>query len=160
MDKNKKKEVFRAIKFVLFSISAGVIQFGSFALLDLIPNLDYVIKAYISLTLSVVWNFTFNRKFTFQSASNVPIAMLKTLGYYVVFAPLSIHLADMYLVKTLLWNELIVTGVTMIINFVTEFLFQRFVVFGKSLDTNEQAKKQAEKEKQEEQTAQEDNKEE
>lgn len=160
MDKNKKKEVCRAIKFVLFSISAGVIQFGSFALLDLIPNLDYVIKAYISLTLSVVWNFTFNRKFTFQSASNVPIAMLKTLGYYVVFAPLSIHLADMYLVKTLLWNELIVTGVTMIINFVTEFLFQRFVVFGKSLDTNEQAKKQAEKEKQEEQTAQEDNKEE
>ena len=152
MDKEKKKEVWRAIKFALFSISAGVIQFGSFALLDLIPNFDYVFKAYISLTLSVLWNFTFNRKFTFQSASNVPIAMLKTLGYYVVFAPLSIHLGDMYLVKTLLWDELIVTAVTMIINFVTEFLFQRFVVFGKSLDTNEQAKKQAEKEKQEEQS--------
>ena len=146
MNKEKKKELLRVLKFTLFSISAGVIQFVSFALLDLIPNLDYVIKAYIALTLSVLWNFTFNRKFTFQSASNVPVAMLKTLGYYVIFAPLSIHLGDMYLVKTLLWDELIVTAVTMIINFVTEFLFQRFFVFGKSIDTNEQAKKQAAKE--------------
>ena len=74
----KKKEYLRAIKFLLFSISAGVIEIVSFTLLDLIPNFDYVFKAFISLTLSVVWNFTFNRKFTFKSANNVPIAMLKT----------------------------------------------------------------------------------
>lgn len=135
-----KKELWRVIKFVLFSISAGVIDLGSFALLDLINGLDYVVKAYISITLSVIWNFTLNRKFTFQSANNVPIAMLKTLGFYVVFAPLSIHLADLYLVKTLCWSEIIVKGVTLIINFVTEFLFQRFLVFGNSLDTNERAK--------------------
>ena len=152
MNKEKKKEFLRVLKFTLFSVSAGVIQFVSFTLLNLIPDLDYVIKAYISLTLSVLWNFTFNRKFTFQSASNVPIAMLKTLGYYVVFAPLSIHLGDMYLVKTLLWDELIVTAVTMIINFVTEFLFQRFVVFGKSIDTNDIATKNAQKEEQQDQT--------
>ena len=135
-----KKELWRVVKFVLFSISAGIIDLGSFMLLDLIKGLDYVVKAYISITLSVLWNFTLNRKFTFQSASNVPIAMLKTLGFYVVFAPLSIHLADLYLVKTLCWDEVIVKGVTLIINFVTEFLFQRFVVFGKSIDTNERAK--------------------
>lgn len=141
MDVTKKKEYIRALKFLMFSISAGLIDMGSFALLDLIPGLDYVIKAYCSITLSVLWNFTLNRKFTFKSANNVPIAMLKTLGFYVVFAPLSIHLADMYLVKTLGWNELIVKACTMIINFVAEFFFQRFFVYGKSVDTAVKNKK-------------------
>ena len=131
----EKKEWVRAIKFLLFSLSAGIIDMGSFALMDLIPGFPYVAKAYISITLSVIWNFTLNRKFTFKSASNVPIAMLKTLGYYVVFAPLSIHLADLYLVKTLGWNELIVKAVSMVINLVTEFLFQRFFVYRNSCDT-------------------------
>ena len=135
MENSKKKEYLRALKFLLFSISAGVIQFASFALMDLIPNFDYVIKAYIALTLSVVWNFTFNRKFTFKSVSNIKIAMFKTFCYYLVFAPLSIHLADIYLVKTLYWNELLVTGCVMLINFVTEFLFQRFFIYNNSLDT-------------------------
>lgn len=136
MVNEKKKEYVRALKFLLFSISAGVIDMGSFALMDAIfPTLDYVIKAYISITLSVVWNFTFNRKFTFKSASNVPIAMLKTFAYYVVFAPLSIHLADLYLVKTLGWDELLVKACSMFINLVTEFLFQRYFVFKNSLDT-------------------------
>lgn len=134
MEKTKKKEYIRALKFLLFSISAGVIDMGSFALMDLIPNFDYVIKAYISITLSVVWNFTFNRKFTFKSVGNVPVAMFKTFCYYVVFAPLSIHLADLYLVKTLGWDELIVKACTMIINFVTEFLFQRFFVYKNTVD--------------------------
>ena len=135
---NKKdlKEVFRALKFLLFSVSAGVIQIGSFTIMDLaFTNLDYVIKSYIAVTLSVLWNFTFNRKFTFKSAGNIPIAMLKTFCYYLVFAPLSIHLGDMYLVKTLGWNEILVQGITMLINFVTEFLYQRFFVFKNSLDT-------------------------
>ena len=135
-----KKEIFRAFKFLMFSISAGAIELISFTLLDLIPALDYVLKAYVSLTLSVLWNFTLNRKFTFQSANNVPIAMLKTLGYYVVFAPLSIHLADIYLVKTLGWNEILVKFMTMLVNFVTEFIFQRLVVYGKTVDTNARAK--------------------
>ena len=130
-----KKEFWRAIKFILFSISAGVIELISFTLMDLIPNFDYVFKAYISLTLSVIWNFTFNRKFTFQSASNVRVAMLKTLGYYIVFAPLSIHFADMYLVKTLGWDEVLVKFCTMVVNLVTEFLFQRLVVYRKTCDT-------------------------
>lgn len=132
----KKKEILRALKFLMFSVSAGVIQIGSFTIMDLaFKNLDYVIKSYIAVVLSVLWNFTFNRKFTFKSAGNVPIAMIKTFCYYLVFAPLSIHLGDMYLVKTLGWNEILVQAITMVVNFVTEFLYQRFFVFKNSLDT-------------------------
>lgn len=147
----KKIEMWRTIKFILFSISAGVIEFSSFSLLTLIPYLalkeNYWIPATISLVLSVIWNFTFNRKFTFQSANNVPIAMLKVFAYYLVFAPLSIWLAQMYLVDQLGWNEFLVKGFVMLVNFITEFLYQRFLVFGKTLDTNEIAKKHQEKEK-------------
>ena len=146
----KRKEIWRVIKYALFAASAGIIEFGSFSLLTLIPYLalkeNYWIPAGISLVLSVVWNFTFNRKFTFQSANNVPIAMLKVLAYYIVFAPLSIWLAQMYLVDQLGWNEFLVKAVVMLVNFVTEFLYQRFFVFGKTIDTNDIAEKQKQKE--------------
>ena len=146
----KQKEAWRVAKFVLFSMSAGLIEFVSFSLLTLIPELKpssmYWVPATISLTLSVLWNFTLNRKFTFQSATNVPIAMLKTLAYYIVFGPLSIWLAQMYLVDTLGWNELLVKGFVMMVNFITEFLYQRFFVFGKTIDTNDIAEKQKQKE--------------
>lgn len=130
-----KKEILRAVKFTLFSISAGIIQVGSFTLLNELTGLSYWSCHLISLTLSVLWNFTLNRKFTFQSAANVPVAMLKTAGYYVVFTPLSAWLGE-FLTADLLWNEYIVEAMVLILNFVTEFLFQRFFVFGKSLDTN------------------------
>lgn len=135
MTNERKKELIRAIKFLLFSASAGIIQIGSFALMDLLTDWDYVLKSYLSVTLSVLWNFTFNRRFTFKSASNVPIAMAKTFVFYLVFAPLSIHLGDLYLVKTLGWNEILIQAITMLVNFVTEFLYQRFFVFKNSLDT-------------------------
>ena len=136
----KKKEIWRAIKFTVLSASAGLIEMGSFALLTLlVPGWNdkslYYIPASISLTLSVIWNFTLNRTFTFQSANNVPVAMFKVFLYYLVFGPLSIWLAQMYLVDTLGWNEFAVKAVVMIINFVTEFLYQRFFVFRDSIDT-------------------------
>ena len=147
----KRKELWRIIKFVLFSISAGVIEFVSFTLLTLIPALKpssmYWIPATISLLLSVIWNFTLNRRFTFQSANNVPIAMLKTICFYLVFGPISIWLAQMYLIDTLGWNEILVKGVVMLTNFITEFLYQRFFVFKKTIDTNDIAKKKQLKEK-------------
>ena len=130
-----KKEILRAVKFTLFSISAGVIQMGSFTLLNELVQWPWWPSHLISLTLSVLWNFTLNRKFTFQSAANVPVAMLKTLGYYVVYTPTSLWLGN-YLTGTLLWNNYVVEVLVMLLNFVTEFLFQRFFVFGKSLDTN------------------------
>lgn len=131
---DKRKELIRAAKFTLFSASAGLIELGSFTLLNELTSWSYWPCYLIALTLSVLWNFTLNRNFTFQSASNVPIAMLKVAAYYAVFTPLSTWLGD-YLAETLHWNEYLVTALNMILNFATEFLYQRFFVFGKSIDT-------------------------
>lgn len=135
-----KKEIFRTLKFVLFSASAGIIQFGSFALLNELAGLQEWLSYLISLVLSVIWNFTFNRKYTFKSTENIGKAMLLVGLYYCVFTPVSTWL-EHYLTDTLLWNEYLVTAINMILNFVTEFLFQRFVVYRNSVDTNELAKK-------------------
>ena len=94
----------------------------------------------------MLWNFTLNRKFTFRSANNVPVAMLKVAAYYAVFTPLSTWLGS-YLADTLGWNEYLVTAINMILNFVTEFLYDTYVVFRGTIDTNDLAKKQKEKEK-------------
>lgn len=135
MDNNAKKEFLRTVKFTLFSISAGLVQILSFTLLYEFAKLDEPISHLISLILSVVWNFTLNRKFTFQSASNVPIAMLKVAAYYAVFTPLSTWWTAALTAPAIGWNAYLVEALTMVINFVTEFLYQRFFVFGNSLDT-------------------------
>lgn len=133
----KKQEVLNAIKFALFSASAGIIQLVSFTLLSTFifkdSDNDYGISYFISLVLSVLWNFTFNRKFTFKSASNVPIAMLLVFAFYCVFTPLSI-LWGKALTKAG-WNKYIVLLLTMVINMITEFLWTRFVVYRKSINT-------------------------
>ena len=136
----KNKELVRAIKFALFSASAGIIQLGSFTLLNELLHLPYWLSYLTALVLSVLWNFTLNRKFTFKSAANVPRAMLKVAAYYVVFTPLSTLLVK-YLTDTCGWNEYLVTILNMLINFSTEFVYQRFFVFGNSLDTQPQASK-------------------
>ena len=128
------KEFFRVVKFILFSISAGIIQISSFTLMNELLHLPYWVSYLVALVLSVIWNFTLNRKFTFHSAANVPVAMLKVAAYYAVFIPLS-TLLEHYLTDTMHWNEYLVTGINMLINFVTEFLFQRFVVFRNSIDS-------------------------
>ncbi len=133
------KEWIRTVKFTLFSLSAGLIQIASDALaLELFkwePEWAYL----FALVLSVLWNFTLNRKFTFHSAANVPVAMLKVAAYYAVFTPLSTWWTAA--LTNAGWNEYVVLALTMISNFVTEFLVQRFWVFGKSLDTDQKAKK-------------------
>ena len=141
MSKEKNRELIRTIKFVLFSISAGLIQILSFALLNELMSWPYWPSYLISLSLSVLWNLTLNRRFTFKSANNVPLAMAQTAGFYLVFTPLSTWFGN-YLAETLLWNEYLVTAINMIANFVLEYLFQRFVVFRDSLDTNDLAKKE------------------
>lgn len=130
----KSAEIWRVIRFVLFSVSAGVIQLGTFALLNELTGWSYWPCYLIALILSVLWNFTLNRKFTFKSAANVPIAMAKVLGYYAVFTPVTTLLGN-YLAETLLWNEYLVTALNMLLNLGTEYLFQRFVVYGKSVDS-------------------------
>ena len=135
-----KKELLRSIKFTLFSISAGLVQIVSFALLNELTSWSYWPSYLISLILSVLWNFTLNRRYTFQSANNVPVAMAKVLVFYAVFTPLSTLLGD-WLAEDLLWNEYLVTGINMVLNFVLEFLYDRFYVFRDSIDTNDLAKK-------------------
>ncbi len=133
---NKKKELLRAIKFTLFSISAGIIQIVSFAILNEFSGWSHWPCYLISLLLSVIWNFTLNRKFTFHSATNIPIAMLKTLAFYAVFTPFSTWL-EFYLADTKGINEYLVTVINMVLNFILEYLYQRYFVFKNSIDTNE-----------------------
>ena len=142
MISEKRKETLRV---VMFSISAGVIEILSFTLLNELTDWPYWPCYLIALILSVIWNFTLNRKFTFKSVANVPVAMTKILAFYCVFTPVTTILGN-YLAESLHWNEYIVTGINMGLNISTEYLYDRFVVFRKTLDTNNLAQRQREKE--------------
>lgn len=137
-----RSELIRTVKFVLFSISAGVIEIGVFTVLYELLHWEYWVAYLIALVLSVVWNFTLNREFTFRSANNVPVAMLKVAAYYAVFTPVTTILGN-YLESSCGWNGMLVTVMNMLLNFVTEYLYDRFVVFGKSIDTNSRAQAQS-----------------
>ena len=121
-----KQQLLQAAKFTLFSISAGVIQIASFSLLEIFIK-EYWIPYLISLVLSIVWNFTLNRQFTFKSAANVPIAMAKVFGFYLVFTPLSTWLGS--LAEHNGADDFVILIVTMLANFILEFLFCKFVVY-------------------------------
>ena len=160
-----KKEVWRALKFTLFSISAGAIQAISSLLLKLVildrimnpdATMTFIIEQptstfiadTVGLALSVLWNFTFNRKFTFKAANNVPIAMLLAFLFYVPFYPFQIWYVAMVeqgLASIGDWGYIVGLGTCMIINFVLEFLWQQFVVFRGKVDTNELAQKEKQK---------------
>ena len=109
---DKKKETLRAVKFVLFSISAGLIQAVSIWLLETFTRFPSWLCYLIGLVLSVLWNFTLNRKFTFKSAANVPVAMLKVAAYYAVYAPLS-TLGVKFLTEKCLWPPILADGLAM-----------------------------------------------
>ena len=132
-NQNKAKEFFRALKFTLISISAGIVQVGTFTLFNEVFGLNYWVGYLTSLLLSIIWNFTINRKYTFKSANNIKVAMLLVLAFYAIFTPLSTWLGN--LAETNGVNEYIVLAVTMISNFVLEFLYTRFVVYKNSCDT-------------------------
>lgn len=135
MTMSNKKEFLRTLKFVAFSLSAGVVQVASFALMEEVIHASHWVAYLVSLILSVLWNFTMNRKFTFCSANNIPLAMLQVALFYVVFTPLSTWWTAVLTSPEVGWNEYLVLALTMAVNLVTEYLFQRFVVFGKSIDT-------------------------
>ena len=136
MEKKGKTELWRTIKFVLFSASAGLIEMGSFALLYNVLDISYWISYLTALVLSVLWNFTLNRNYTFKSAVNVPKAMSMVLGYYAVFTPLSTWLGQVWADAG--GNHYLVLIVNMLANFVTEFTFDRFVVFRGTINTKQQ----------------------
>ena len=145
-EKNTKKvEFFRALKFLLISISAGVIQIGTFTLFNEVFGWNYWVGYLTSLLLSIIWNFTINRKYTFKSANNIKIAMLLVLAFYTVFTPVSTILGE--LAENAGVNEYIVLVVTMILNFVLEFLYTRFLVYRNSCDTIVKTKEEKVEEK-------------
>ncbi len=133
----RKREIVRSLKFVCFSISAGVVQILSFTLMEELLHLTHWISYLIALVLSVVWNFTLNRKFTFHSAGNIPVAMTQVALFYLVFTPLSTWWTAVLTGPDIAWNEYLVLIITMLVNFVTEYLFDRLVVFRKTIDTAE-----------------------
>ncbi len=142
MQHEKREEIARVVKYVLFSASAGLIQSLTFTLLHEIVHWPYWPCYLIALILSVLWNFTLNREFTFKSAANIPRAMLMVAGYYCVFTPLSTLWGTALTNEG--WNAYIVLFGTMLINLTTEFLFWRLVVYRDSINTNARAKKDME----------------
>lgn len=135
---SNKENVTQMIKFALFSASAGIIQIVSFTLLTELTDLKYMFCYLPSLVLSVLWNFTINRRFTFKSANNVPVAMLKVALYYCVFTPLSTWWGTALTDAGV--NNYIVEIGTMLVNLITEFLFNRFVVYRGTMNTRDDAK--------------------
>lgn len=133
MTRKTTLEWLRVLKFVLFSASAGVIQFGSFALLNEFTGWRYWPCYLISLLLSIVWNFTFNRRFTFKSNANVTSTLLLVLAFYAVFTPATTVLGD-WLAEDLYWNEYLVTIINMLLNLSLEYLYQRYVVYRNKID--------------------------
>lgn len=138
-----RQQAWQWLKFTLFSASAGIIQIGTFSLFLEVFHWSQALAYIVSLTLSVLWNFTFNRRYTFRSNENVPRAMLLVALYYAVFAPLSTWWSAA--LAQLGWNSYVIEIGTMLVNFVTEFLFQRYVVYRNSVDTNDVARRAEER---------------
>ena len=141
----KKKEVIRTLKFVIVSASAGLIEIGVFTLMNEFTGLKYWPCYLTALVASVIWCFTINRRYTFQSTKNVPRAMAMVFAFYVVFTPTSTILGN-YLAETLHWNEYLVTGINMALNLSLEYLYDTFVVYRNEMDNNDVAARQKAKE--------------
>ncbi len=127
------KEFLRAVKFTIISISAGLVQIGLFALFNEVFKWNYWLAYLLSLLASIIWNFTINRKVTFKSSNNVKLSMLLVLAFYAVFTPLSTWLGQIAENNNV--NEYLILAITMISNFVLEFLYTRYVVYRNSCDT-------------------------
>lgn len=144
----KRQGVMQFIKYALCAASAGIIQIVLFTILDSVIKSDKTIHfivedmtlgtfiaTTVALCASILWNFTFNRKFTFKDASNVPKAMILAFLFYVPFYPFQTWYV--YTIKELLiphigsWAGIIAEATVMIINFALEFMWQKFVVFRK-----------------------------
>ncbi len=133
-----KKELVRTLKFIIFSTGAGIIQTISFTLLNTcFPNESdaegYGINYFISLVLSVLFNFTVNRKYTFKSANNVPVAMMKVGFFYLIFTPVSLWAGAYYVGKGV--NEYVVFALTMLSNLILEFLYTKYIVYHNAIDS-------------------------
>ena len=148
MEENKsgksRKEIIRAIKFALVSVSAGIVEIVVFTVMNEFTGLKYWPCYLTALVASVVWCFTINRRYTFKSTKNVPRAMAMVFAFYLVFTPATTILGN-YLAETLHWNEYLVTGINMALNLSLEYLYDTFIVYRGEMDNNDIAAKDREK---------------
>ena len=150
---DKRHEAMQALKFTLFSISAGVIQIVSYTLFYEVFHWAPWLAYLVSLVLSVLWNFTFNRTYTFRSDADIKKSMGLVALFYLVFTPLSTWwtaaltgenpFTGAEASQTPLVNNYLVQAGTMLVNFVTEFLYQKFVVYRGTIDSNMKDRKSA-----------------
>ena len=141
----KRKEVIRAVKFALVSVSAGIVEIVVFTIMNEFTGLRYWPCYLTALIASVVWCFTINRRYTFKSTKNVPRAMAMVFAFYLVFTPATTILGN-YLAETLHWNEYLVTGINMALNLSLEYLYDTFIVYRGEMDNNDIAAKDRAKE--------------
>lgn len=145
--KKDRKELFRAIKFAIVSMSAGIVELGTFTLMNELTNLKYWPCYLTALIASIIWCYTVNRRYTFKSGKSIPVVLAYAAGFYAVFTPATTILGN-YLAETLMWNEYIVTIINMTLNLVLEYLYDTYVVYRNDMDNNslamkEKAKKEA-----------------
>lgn len=151
--KEKKATLFQAIKYFCCAASAGAIQLISFTILQLVikdptkmwfmteTDVGTFVPTTIALALSIIWNFTLNRKFTFKDAGNVPKAMALAFLFYVPFYPFQTwYVATVKPALGAYMNidlaGVIAEGTVMLINGILEFCWQKFVVFRKKKPAN------------------------
>lgn len=139
-NKSFKESAILFLKFTVFSLGAGIIQIVSFTLLNELAGLDYWVSTVIALALSVLYNFTVNRKFTFKSAANVPKAMALAFLFYVPFTPYQ-YFGTKFLTATHGWNEYLVLLIFIVQNFILEFLWCRYVVYRNNINNAPDKKK-------------------
>lgn len=150
MDK-KNGTKWQAFKYLCCTASAGLIQIISFTILQAaIPDngetLHFIVEdmsratfiaTTVALALSVLWNFTLNRKFTFKSAKNVPVAMFLAFLFYVPFYPFQTWYV--HTVKVALGGSdgagFLAEATVMLINGILEFCWQKFVIYRKSTNS-------------------------
>ncbi|MGE4454723.1 MAG: GtrA family protein [Sphaerochaeta sp.] len=128
-----KENAIQVVKFTLFSISAGVIQIVVFTIMEELFHFSYWPSYLTALIASVIYNFTVNRRFTFKSANNIPKAMSQLGIYYLIFTPLSTWWGDALV--GLGMSDYIVLGGTMVVNLVTEFCVNRFIIYRTSINS-------------------------
>lgn len=133
MNKLKSESSIQMVKFLLFSMSAGLIQTISFVILFEVFGFIYWPAYLVALVMSVLWNFTLNRKFTFKSSGNIPVAMTKIGIYYLIFTPLSTWWGDA--LTNINWNAYLVLFLTMIANLISEFLVTKYVVYKNQINS-------------------------
>ena len=143
-EKKDMKEIIRAVKFAIVSMSAGIVELGVFTLMNEFSGLKYWPCYLTALIASVVWCYTVNRRYTFKSGKPIPVVLAYAAAFYAVFTPATTVLGN-YLAETLLWNEYLVTIINMTINLVTEYLYDTYVVYRNNMDNNSIAEKEKKK---------------